>query len=374
MRTARIFSAGAVLYGAGHSAGIHAFATDPQSIIDEQVRLVLSSVDGLDEDGNPILLPRKDPAFQRVRRVFPRVLKAAVEEVSSLQAELEAEPQDSPCSPCSPCSRKHRQSYHETDSEKLRKAMVQLKRWSDDDFMVVDVNIPNAFVHGLVPTCMFIHRGLFRLVCYRPLEHSERVEVGKAVLVKRGLEHFTATVHSYSGDRYVVCSDSGEKFYADPGQLQLEEELHIIENDEQLALLLGHELGHVIHDHTEDTMNMVVLVAWCQLALLTILDPTGVFSFIVELGMGTVAKYGISLPTSRHNELEADQTGLRICARAGYDPHEAEAFFKNLRELEVEYTGSSHAWASTHPSTQARITALHRAESEAVDLYQKVRA
>jgi len=213
------------------------------------------------------------------------------------------------------------------------------------------------------------------MVCHKPIDRSTQVEIGKPVLVvNRGREPFTAEVNSYSGDRYVVCSGSGEKFYVDPEHLQLEEELHIIENDEQLALLLGHELGHVIHDHTEDTMNLVVLVAWCQVALLTLVDPTGFFSFIIECGMGTVAKYGLSLPTSRCNELEADETGLRICARAGYNPHEAETFFKNLREMEVEYTERSHAWASTHPSTQARITALRRAESEAVNLYQKGKA
>ena len=58
------------------------------------------------------------------------------------------------------------------------------------------------------------------------------------------------------------------------------------------------------------------------------MDPQQQAQVMGALGMG--AQYGLSLPFSRNQESEADHIGLLYMARAGYDPHAAEAFWKRM--------------------------------------------
>merc|ERR1719148_145426 len=83
-------------------------------------------------------------------------------------------------------------------------------------------------------------------------------------------------------------------------------------------------------------------------------------------------RYGILLPHSREHELEADATGLRITARALYDPGETAGFFDRLLEFS-EATGSSprSSWRSTHPKHEQRIQALQEQEASARVYYER---
>ena len=75
------------------------------------------------------------------------------------------------------------------------------------------------------------------------------------------------------------------------------------------------------------------------------MDPQRQAQVMGALGMG--AQYGLSLPFSRDQESEADHIGLLYMARAGYDPHEAEAFWKRMNAQ----AGSRQPpqYASDHP-------------------------
>lgn len=56
-------------------------------------------------------------------------------------------------------------------------------------------------------------------------------------------------------------------------------------------MVLGHELAHTILDHTGDSLKSAGMVAMVQVALLTVLDPTGFLIFIFELGgMGWIIR------------------------------------------------------------------------------------
>ena len=69
--------------------------------------------------------------------------------------------------------------------------------------------------------------------------------------------------------------------------------------------------------------------------------------------IGAVGQYGGTMPFSRDQESEADHIGLLYMARAGYDPHEAEAFWKRMNAQ----AGSQQPpqFASDHPSNGQRI-------------------
>jgi len=159
----------------------------------------------------------------------------------------------------------------------------------------------------------------------------------------------------------------------DPSSTTLEHhwKYSVVETDDHLAMLLGHELAHVVHGHTSKSVNLAAKTKGLQLVFLSVLDPTGLFTLLIEVLMGSALHYGVSLPNSRHNELEADATGLRITARALYDPHEASVFFERMSAFS-EATGqkASPSWTSTHPKHEDRIAALRKQEASAREYYE----
>ena len=97
-----------------------------------------------------------------------------------------------------------------------------------------------------------------------------------------------------------------------------------------------------------------------QVIVVSLLDPIGLTTLLVELGLGTALKYGSELPMSRACETEADELGLEIMARACYDVRQATGFFSKMSRLEDSVRGrscrqKSSDWFSTHPSHPKRI-------------------
>ena len=130
--------------------------------------------------------------------------------------------------------------------------------------------------------------------------------------------------------------------------------LPLAENDAGLATVLGHEMAHATSQHGAQRMFDQQLE---QTALsgvqggLANMDPQQQAQIMNVLGMG--AQYGLSLPFSREQESEADHIGLLYMSRAGYDPHEALAFWKRMNAQ----TGSRQPpqFSSDHPSNGQRI-------------------
>ena len=130
--------------------------------------------------------------------------------------------------------------------------------------------------------------------------------------------------------------------------------LPLAQDDAGLATVLGHEMAHATSQHGAQRMLDQQLT---QAALggvqsgLANMDPQQQAQIMGVLGMG--AQYGVSLPFSRNQESEADHIGLLYMARAGYDPHEAEAFWKRMDAQ----TGSRQPpqFSSDHPSNGQRI-------------------
>ena len=81
------------------------------------------------------------------------------------------------------------------------------------------------------------------------------------------------------------------------------------------------------------------------------------------LGLGT--QYGVMLPFSRKQELEADHLGLVFMAIAGYDPNQAVPFWERMSQQ-----GSSvPEFMSTHPSDMTRVSEIKKYLPEALQYY-----
>jgi predicted Zn-dependent protease len=135
----------------------------------------------------------------------------------------------------------------------------------------------------------------------------------------------------------------------------------VVQSDDQLAAVLGHEIAHVTAHHHAERMSRQALV---QTGLTAISGETSPAT--VEL-LKQAATLGVVLPFSREQEAEADHIGLIYMARAGYDPHAAVAVWQNFEKLGG--TGQP-TFLSTHPSPGDRIAELEKIMPQADAIYQ----
>lgn len=121
----------------------------------------------------------------------------------------------------------------------------------------------------------------------------------------------------------------------------------------QLAAVIGHEIGHVQAQHGEARIEREVATGLgLQIAgnLLSLGNVQYADEIAGALGLG--AQYGLILPYSRTQELEADTIGLRLMANAGYDPGEAVALWQAMARARE---GAPPEFLSTHPAPASRI-------------------
>lgn len=143
--------------------------------------------------------------------------------------------------------------------------------------------------------------------------------------------------------------------------------LPLTENDAGLATVLGHEVAHATAEHAAERIEREKLtnVAAAIIAGGVAITPGQYVRIRALLGVGSGAA---SLPFSRSQESEADHIGLVYMARAGYDPHEALAFWKRMRR---DSAGKQPPeFASDHPSDQHRIERIRQWLPEAERAYK----
>ncbi|MSU45978.1 MAG: M48 family peptidase [Lacunisphaera sp.] len=145
--------------------------------------------------------------------------------------------------------------------------------------------------------------------------------------------------------------------------------LRVAETDSELAIVMGHEIGHVTARHGAQRVTEGLLAAVGGVILdAGSKNKSSHDTLLVGYGM---AVGGSLLAFSRAHESEADYIGIRYAARAGYDPRAAITFWQ---KMDQEGKGSSvPAFLSTHPSHDKRTADLQKWMPEAVPLYEKAR-
>jgi predicted Zn-dependent protease len=130
----------------------------------------------------------------------------------------------------------------------------------------------------------------------------------------------------------------------------------LLERPDQLAAIVGHEIGHVAADHSRERISAEIVRTF-GLRVVTLLLRFGEVEFADEIAaaLGLGARYGLLLPYSRQHELEADRFGLELMAEAGYDPAAAVELWRNMEAAEG---AGLPGFLSTHPSPAERIEAL----------------
>ncbi|MGP5563290.1 M48 family metallopeptidase [Vreelandella alkaliphila] len=147
--------------------------------------------------------------------------------------------------------------------------------------------------------------------------------------------------------------------------------LDIATNQNQLASVVGHEIGHVIANHANEraSTKSATSLGLSVLASTSGMQTPGGQQLMGVLGMG--AEYGIALPFSRRHESEADVIGLQLMAQAGFDPRESVTVWENMQA--ASGGGAPPAWMSTHPSEGQRIEGLQASMNNAIASYEQAR-
>lgn len=133
--------------------------------------------------------------------------------------------------------------------------------------------------------------------------------------------------------------------------------LDLMENDDQIACVMGHEVAHVNYNHSGERYSQSSLAqTGLTVAQVAVSGSQYQNQIVGVLGMG--ASLGVILPFSRKHELEADKFGVRYMHRAGYQPNEALRFWEKMAAQKSG--GAPPELLSTHPSDATRIAQLRR--------------
>ncbi len=155
----------------------------------------------------------------------------------------------------------------------------------------------------------------------------------------------------------ILNSDSVNAFALPTGRLYITRGLIALANDEsELAAVVGHEMGHVIAHHAEQREEEVRDTELSNRVFADLVNDPQARALALAKSKLTLASY------SQMQELAADAIGIRLAARAGYDPYGAVRFLASLErnsELKPRPNGAINPAApdflSSHPATPDRV-------------------
>ena len=141
--------------------------------------------------------------------------------------------------------------------------------------------------------------------------------------------------------------------------------LDLMDSEDQLAFILGHELEHIDHYHCVERVQVEAQFRKLKL---------GIVGELVQIPLG-VWEAGYS----KDQELEADREGVRLAVTGGYSPSGAVSLFKKFNELYAEHVihakspvqelsqlaiQSLEGYFKSHPATQDRLAQVQRLIAE----------
>lgn len=175
----------------------------------------------------------------------------------------------------------------------------------------------------------------------------------------------------FEWDVAVIQSDQANAFVLPGGKMAVYTGLlPIAQNQDAMAVVMGHEVAHALLRHGSQRIAQQKLVQMGQLAAGMAVggaDPQTQQAVMAALGAG--AQYGFILPYGRDHETQADQVGLMLAAAACYDPQEAIPLWERMSEL----GGGERPpeFSSTHPDPANRIQTLQALMPQAEQFREK---
>ena len=140
----------------------------------------------------------------------------------------------------------------------------------------------------------------------------------------------------------------------------------VVQNQDQLATVLGHEVAHVTQKHTLERARRAAVTEGGVILAGSALGGGAAYDLA---GLG--AQLGLTLPFSRAAEADADRIGLMYMAEAGFDPRQSVPLWQDMAKKNK--LGPAE-FLSDHPSDENRISSLIGELPETLVAYNKAKA
>jgi predicted Zn-dependent protease len=145
--------------------------------------------------------------------------------------------------------------------------------------------------------------------------------------------------------------------------------INLVDNQDQLAAVIGHEVGHVLARHSNERLSQETAMSTGLSMVQAVSQPQTALGQTALGLLGIGAQYGVILPFSRVHETEADTIGLDLMAKAGFDPRQSINLW--LKMDKASQGGQPIEFMSTHPSHGSRIDNLNQHMNQAIGLQQQ---
>lgn len=202
------------------------------------------------------------------------------------------------------------------------------------------------------------------------------IDDSRALLVRRVGERIAAAVarNDFRWEFVLIRSDEANAFALPGGKVAFYSGiLPYCEGEDGVAAVMAHEVAHVLARHGAERLSQARLLQYGGVALSAVVSggsPAVQRGVAGAYGMG--GKVGVLLPFSRKHEGEADEMGLVLMAKAGFDPEAARDFWRRL--LAGEKGGRTSELLSSHPSGEERLRRIEELIPIAREYYRKATA
>jgi len=148
--------------------------------------------------------------------------------------------------------------------------------------------------------------------------------------------------------------------------------LSLVDNQDQLAAVIGHEIGHVLARHSNERASQELAVSQGMSIIQAVSAPQTALGQTALGLLGVGAQYGILMPYSRVHESEADMIGVDLMAKAGFDPRQSIGLWQKMEQ--ASQGPQPLEFMSTHPSHATRIQDLEKHMPQAMGLFQQAQS
>jgi len=213
-------------------------------------------------------------------------------------------------------------------------------------------------------------QGFEQLKAEKPVETSKAVN-GYVQCIAGALLAVTEDPTGVESWETVVFKDESANAFALPGgKIGVHTGLmRVASTQEQLATVVGHEIGHVVARHGNDRVSRGMMTGLIAQGAQVALGHDGLSTTdqaILLVAMGGIS-IGYTLPHGRSQESEADEVGIMLMAKAGFDPRQSIKLWENMARAGG---GGGPEFLSTHPSHETRQKKLTKLLEEAVPAYE----
>ena len=155
---------------------------------------------------------------------------------------------------------------------------------------------------------------------------------------------------------HVVDSREINGFSLPGGHVYVTTALLRLANDNELASVLAHEVGHIVARHSLKTLRQKQQYNDIAKSIGELTGVAGDIGRDLGVTLGQMVGEGLLTIHTRDEEREADFLGVRGMARAGFDPQAMITMFQKLERIEEQNPSLLGSLFSDHPDVQERIS------------------